>query len=337
MIQAGKNIISPSDNLQKTDIYYLYKTVKDPKPSMREFVEQLRTLKTINEQQYSKQKRKLPYITTGIFKPPFRKTDNFAVIQYFILDLDHISENNKDMNKLREALKKDPQIVLVFASPGADGLKVFLKLKHACYDHAKYSIFYKAFAQQFAVSKNLENIVDMRTSDVTRACFFSYDPLAWYNENAVAVDMENYIDFNNPYAVWQKEKEIKKHENAQQDKIHEEQQNKQIIEDDALIHIKKTLNPNYKTKAEKQIYVPQETEEVLDELKQSLEKHSLNLENITNINYGKKLRISLGRRWAEINLFYGKKGYSLVKTPKKGSDKELTDIAHQILCQCIFK
>ncbi len=335
MLQAGKNITSPRDNLQKIDIAYFHNAIRHPKPKLKEFVQQLRKLRTIDEKQYNRQKRNLPYIVTGIFKPPFRKTDNFAVVHHFIIDLDHLTEHDFDINQLKAELSNDKQIALMFASPGYDGLKIVFNLKNPCYDYGKYSQFYKSFARQFAISKKLESVIDMNTSDVTRACFFSYDPDAWYNEKAMAVDMEKYTDFNNPYEIKQIEKENKafiKNQPRKDNKVDD----KQHIEDEVLTNIKKTLKPDYKTKAEKQIFVPEETEEIIEEFRKTLEDHKLILEEVTSINYGKKLRISIGRKWAEINVFYGKKGFSLVKTPKRGSDKALTDIAHQILATQLF-
>ncbi|MGM0650668.1 MAG: CRISPR-associated primase-polymerase type B [Bacteroidota bacterium] len=339
MLQAGKNITSPKDNLQKVDLSYLHKAIKTPKTQLKEFIEQLRKLRTIDEDQYRRQKRHLPYITTGIFKPPFRKTENFAVVHHFIIDLDHISENELDINQLKNELSQDKRIALMFASPGNDGLKLIFNLEPSCYDHGKYSRFYKTFARQFAQNHKLETVVDMNTSDVTRACFFSYDPDAWYNPEAKAISMDDFLDFSNPYEIRQTEKSNKKFEQEvkdQQTGYNTDTQAKQYIEKDVLTDIKKTLNPNYREKPPKNIYTPEETENILDELKELLEAHQLKLSEVTNINYGKKLRIELGYRWAEINLFYGKRGYSLVKTPKRGSDKELTDVAHQVLAEKIY-
>jgi hypothetical protein len=338
MIQAGKSITRPGDPLQKIDINYLYQAIINPRKQQREFIEQLRTLRTIDETQYRKQKRFLPYITTGIFKPAIRRTENFAKIDYFLIDLDHISEHERDIQQVKIELQQDKRVVLLFASPGNDGLKVMFRLKESCYDHGKYSIFYKHFARQFAITKRLEGIVDMNTSDVTRACFISYDTTAYFNAEAEPIDMQDYLNFDNPYEI---KLETKAHneylkENKEILSNPTEKPDNQNLDEDILKQIKKTLNPNYREKPEKNIYVPEEINEIIAELEASLNQHQLELSEVSGINFGKKLRISLGRRWAEINVFYGKKGFSLVKTPKRGSDKELTDIAYQILAEQLF-
>ena len=57
---------------------------------------------------------------------------------------------------------------------------------------------------------------------------------------------------------------------------------------------------------------------------------------VNNINYGKKMVFVINNIWAEINIFYGKKGFSVVKTPKHGSNSELADIVQKILCELLL-
>ncbi|WP_211835053.1 hypothetical protein [Porphyromonas levii] len=44
-----------------------------------------------------------------------------------------------------------------------------------------------------------------------------------------------------------------------------------------------------------------------------------------NISYGKKIRASVGTNKAEINLFFGKRGYSVVQSPRTGTSAELNE------------
>lgn len=39
---------------------------------------------------------------------------------------------------------------------------------------------------------------------------------------------------------------------------------------------------------------------------------------------------------AEINVFYGKRGFSVVKTPKRGSNDGLADISNRVLCELLI-
>jgi hypothetical protein len=49
------------------------------------------------------------------------------------------------------------------------------------------------------------------------------------------------------------------------------------------------------------------------------------------IQYGKKIKFGVKHFWAEINVFHGKRGFSVVKTPKNGSNEELTQIAFDLV------
>ena len=100
---------------------------------------------------------------------------------------------------IAEANRGCDRVVLSFLSPSEDGLKVFFKLKERCYDSGLYSLFYKAFLLEFSKQYVLHQVIDTRTSDVTRACFVSVDPDAYYNPDAVQVDIRAFIDMDNPF------------------------------------------------------------------------------------------------------------------------------------------
>ena len=82
---------------------------------------------------------------------------------------------------------------MAFCSPGADGLKLLFRLEEKCEDEALFSAFYKQFALTFSQKYQLEGVIDTQTSDVTRACFMSYDPEAWYRPEALPVDWRKQV------------------------------------------------------------------------------------------------------------------------------------------------
>lgn len=47
---------------------------------------------------------------------------------------------------------------------------------------------------------------------------------------------------------------------------------------------------------------------------------------IKNIQYGKKMRFALGLKQAELNLFFGKKGFSVIVSPRTGTDEGLNQL-----------
>ena len=196
MLQAGKNILGLGDNLQKIRVDQLHHSLKNPKPDIQNTISHLRTLLTIDPKRYNLVKRKLPYVTCGIFNPPVRRTENFASIDVFILDVDHLSEKGFTVDQIKEKLVPDQRIELMFVSPGGDGLKILFRLSKKIYDHAKYSMFYKIFARAFSSQYGLSQVIDKVTSDVTRACFISVDPQAYFNPNPEKVNIAAFINLS---------------------------------------------------------------------------------------------------------------------------------------------
>ena len=332
-VLAGKNITQAGDKLNKVDIEYLYKAISKPKDELATAIRRLRMLNTIDKKSYSIHKKQLPYITCGIFNPPIRRTENFAFIQFFIVDIDHCAEKGISIGGLKERLKQDKRIVLIFISPGNDGLKIMFKLDEKCYDAQKYSYFYKIFINTFAKQNNLIQVIDNKTSDVTRACFFSHDAFAYYNPNAETIIMDKWVDFSNYNNVKNTIKEIEKEKPVSTYTTNISNNN---LTNDVLNEIKKKLNPNAKIKKQKNIYVPEELEKVIDSIKQKAQELELNIQEIRNINYGKKFIFSFAHKMAEINLFYGKHGFKVVKSPKNGTDPELNDIVYIMMCDLFY-
>ena len=67
------------------------------------------------------------------------------------------------------------------------------------------------------------------------------------------------------------------------------------------------------------------------ELAQFIEATGVQVTEIINIQYAKKIRARLGQREAEINLFYGKSGFSVVISPRRGTNEELNDLLAEIV------
>ena len=186
----GTNIQSPADPLRKVQESYLYHSLANPKPGLLSAIQQLRIVYSIDASRYAQLKRRLPYIVCGMFNPPYRRTENFAYTESFILDLDHLSAKKIDMKALRAKIIADSRVTMCFASPSKDGLKVMFRLKNRCYDSGLYKIFYKAFATAFAQGLNIDQVIDASTCDVARACFVSVDADAYYNDTAASVDLD---------------------------------------------------------------------------------------------------------------------------------------------------
>lgn len=324
----GKNITSQLDELQKVTVEYVYQCIRNPKPDVLARIRQLRIVRGIDPKRYAQLKRELPYLVCGVFKPACRRTENFAYTEYFIVDIDHIEAKGLSMEAIREKLQHDDRVQLMFLSPGEDGLKVLFRFKERCYDAGLYSLFYKAFVKQLSLQYNLEQVIDSRTCDVCRACFISCDGNAYYNPDAQAVDLSQFVDVNNPYELFGMKHRLEAEEKkAEKEKKQQEAEEKNPNpEGDELLRIKEILKIRIPRKEKKDVYVPEQLNEVIEDVKKYVEETGLVVTEIININYGKKIRMRMGMRQAEVNLFYGKRGFSVTASPRSGTNAELNEL-----------
>lgn len=333
MILFGKKITSTDDPLVKVPVEKIYYALRNPKSETTAHIRQLRIVRNIDKKRYSLLKRQLPYLVCGIFSPPFRRSENFAYIEYFILDIDHISDKNISLSDLRSRVEKDSRVVLSFVSPSEDGLKIMFRLSEKCYDRGMFTLFYKIFARQFAPQYGIEQVIDAQTCDVTRACFVSIDPEAYYNPQAETVDIKHFLPNDDVSSLFDLKRKIEHEEKEEQAKTTAvaEPEPKTDVDAEVISNIKAILNPNSVRKKEKQVFVPEQLNEIIAELQSFIEDTGITVTEIINISYGKKIRMRLRMRQAEVNLFYGKRGFSAVKSPRTGTDDELNEMMLQLI------
>lgn len=326
MFSVGSNVRNNSESLKKVTPEYLFNALRSPKPEFLSRIRQLRIVRQINESQYVQLKQQLPYFVCASFNPPFRNTKNFAFTEYFIMDIDHICEKGLILDDLRRKIESDSRTMMCFLSPGEDGLKVIMKLKDRCYDAGVYSVFYKKFVYEFSLQYDLQQVLDIRTSDVTRACFMSVDSSAYYNPDAEPVDMAEIIDVEDSSVLLMQKKEVEESMSALTDIADSSSNAVEVREpdDDAMERIRGLLNMKTKKgSVGRPVFVPAILDTIQGELSNYVRDIGFMVSDIINIQYGKKIRAKLGLKNAEINLFYGKRGFSVVVSPKTGTDGTL--------------
>jgi hypothetical protein len=267
--------------------------------------------------------------------PAYRRTENFGYTESFIVDIDHIGEKEMSVSELRTRLIADTRVVLCFLSPGEDGLKLLFRLNERCYDAGIYTLFYKLFVLQFAKKYGLEQVIDARTSDVARACFVSIDAEAYYNPEAEEVDLNTFMNIEDTSELFRIKKQL------ENDKLLPAKQNDTALQrtpdDDALKQIRALLNPGGRSLTPKrEAFIPQELNELMEKLVPHIEQAGIAVAAIENINYGKKLKMKMGLKEAEINVFYGKKGYSVIISPRRGTNDELNALMAQLIEQYLY-
>jgi tetratricopeptide (TPR) repeat protein len=326
LLSYGKCITQKDDLLTAINLQQVFEMIKQPNESIKTLIERLRLVQTIDKNQYGLLKRQLPYLVCSIFNPPCRRIENFGYTECFIVDIDHIAEKGLDINSLRTKLIADSRTMLCFVSPGQDGLKIMFRISERCTDAGHYSLFYKTFIQVLAQQYGFEQVVDKTTSDVSRACFMSYDPEIFFNPDADTVYIKDFVDFDNLFEVKTLEHQLKKEEN---EKKKEKPKEKAPTgpDEDAFALIKERLNAKKSAvRSKPQVYVPEQLNQILEKLRAYIGEIGVTIEEIIDIQYGKKFKFRYGISQAEVNLFFGKKGFSVVKSPRQGTSEQLNEL-----------
>jgi hypothetical protein len=82
--------------------------------------------------------------------------------------------------------------------------------------------------------------------------------------------------------------------------------------------------------------VPERLDLIIEDLKTYIEETGVEVYRIQNIQYGKKLFFKADNKLAEINLFYGKHGFTVVQTPRCGTSSELNELMVQLINSFVY-
>ncbi len=331
MLQAGRNIITAGDTLQKIGVEQLYHALRNPKPEIQNKLNQLRVVRNIDPKQYAVLKKQLPYFVCGIFNPNIRRTENFAYASYFILDIDHISDKGMSLDELRKVLEADSRVMLSFISPSQDGLKLLFRLQERCYDAGIFSLFYKLFLTDFSKQYSLDQVADTRTSDVTRACFISADTQAYFKPDADSVNLDAYIERDNAHALFGEKKSFEREEKQLEKEAKASQPEKTDVDSDVISQIKEILKNAPARKARPAPFIPEQLNEIMFDLQAYITQAGVVIQEIININYGKKIKCLIGKKMGEVNIFYGKRGFTVVQSPRTGTSAEINELIADLI------
>ena len=101
--------------------------------------------------------------------------------------------------------------------------------------------------------------------------------------------------------------------------------------DESLQKIKEVLGLYRARKEPAAVFVPEQLNAVMTGLQDFLATLDIVINEVSDINYGKKIKVSLGIKKAECNLFYGKRGFTAVQSPRTGTDHELNAMLQELL------
>ncbi len=319
-LSFGEAITSGQEVLVECTLENIFQSITGRIPSSLESdTIRLRKLMAIDKAGYRKAKTKLPYIVGSVFNQGHRRLDSFISAHYFILDIDHLQLQD---GKIPANIVANPMVAMAFVSPSGEGIKVLCQLDSPITDPKLFSALYKQFASEFADKVGLAGSLDLRTHDASRACFLAFDPGAYFNPNPTTINSKSLNEQNMT--------------NSQTAPISMDDTDQTAINEVAYKAILKEISPNAPVRRAKEVYVPQSLLDFMDMVPKLCKTVNLEIYQIDKIQYGIKVCAKQGYRLAELNIFYGKRGFSVIKSPKTGIDPALNEILYDVIFFHLF-
>lgn len=121
------------------------------------------------------------------FSGEFSRRDDSALLQYsrlVCIDVDDVS----DLNTFKKEMKDIPFVYSCFISPSGKGLKILVF--HDCPDSSRHGDIYWHIGEKLGLPGRSGIKFDTHCSNLSRACFFSYDPKLVINPNAETLSID---------------------------------------------------------------------------------------------------------------------------------------------------
>lgn len=162
----------PYSNLSVEQVVELIKT-----DIFAQTVQEIRATEGKKEQNAIK--KQLPYVTfSGTFSPTRLESNLAQHSGLMSLDFDDVA----NLPETRVQLQSDPYVRLCFVSPRGNGLKVVVEIAPCSVE--KHKEYFYDLSQYFQQNYACSPTADKQCSDITRACFLSHDPDAYFNPNS---------------------------------------------------------------------------------------------------------------------------------------------------------
>ena len=331
---TGNNITqSHTEPLQSISVASLKQKIAEGSDGIAALCKQLRTALRMDKKAYDRMKLRLPFFCCSSFDKNIRHGNNFSHAESLVLDLDNIDDKQALQEEIWPQITADNRAILAFRSPSGKGIKILFGLNSPITSLQQFSIFYRQFAKSFAETHKLQAYLDSSTSDATRVCFLAHDPQVHYNPHAQLLawqgpehyELSQHTEKRKQGADSKKDEQTKHEQTIT--KTLPEAVYKQVVQRIGLV---KTTKP-----PKNPIVVPEILEPLMIQLQAAIAANNWSIKEIRDIQYGKKIVVAEGFLWAEINVFYGKKGFSIVRTPKNGSDAVLSEKLEALVWQTL--
>jgi hypothetical protein len=317
------NQLTAQEPLVKRGLSAVFHHIQTGSDGLAEQTQRLRRIQALDPKSYQGLKTHLPYFIGASFREGIRRTDHLEAVFACVLDLDHLHQPER-LQELKRYLAGLPEVALAYTSPGGQGIKLLFGLDHPFEDPALYRQFYKAFASAFASRHGLNAWIDLKTCDAARITFLAHDPEALCRPDATPLSTAPYLDAGFPLS----------HLSAQSAPAET-----QVKEPEGAVYrkIADTLRPIERKKPSKpEQPIPGMVAYLQPAWAKAVEDHQMVVIEQRGIQYGLKIRVKHERGGeAEVNVFYGKHGFSVVQSPKNGTHPDLNQVLEQLIWMVI--
>jgi hypothetical protein len=291
------------------------KLVSGEDPALVSLTKNLRSVLKYSKERYRALKTTLPFFSCSVFDPAFRSVQNFSEASGLVIDID---QHTPVEHALISRFKQDPRIALGYISPSNMGIKLVFCFDSPVKAPALYTEVYKRFSYSFASQYQLSDTIDQRNFDVSRISFICHDPDAWKQTDVMPIEVAQWARD----ALWPALESDEKAEDGISAGAYRQ-----------ILHLLET-----KPKAPRKIIpLMDEITDILPVLAEELTIYGISIQSNEAIQHGAKLHVFKDQLQGELNVYYGKKGYNVVASPRKGTDHELNEVARYIIQGVMFR
>lgn len=317
------------DTLEPLSLPQLVARLRQPDSPLAQQVQRLRRVRSLNDAHYQRLKTDLPYVVGVELADRRLRTENFRAVHYLVLDIHGLSSHHLSLPDLRKRLATDGRILLLFASPSGEGLKAVFRLQTPLRCTKQYSDFFVRFAHSFAQTHHLAGAVDMHAHDAMRVCFLSSDPQAHYFSDAQALAWAP-----DAFGTTAQRPAVPNPDAAHAPPA---KGAKATVKPTPEVYaaLRRKLNPKARP-ARPHVMLPRVLEEIAPAVVGRAQDLGVGVREVYNISHAKKFVFELGTAFAEILLYYGQNGFTVVKTPKRGHDAQLTALMADLVREVVL-
>ena len=304
--------------------------------ALRADTEALRNLLRLDPGAYKQQKTRLPYFCCAAFRDNRRRIENFVAAAAMPFDVDWGATDQRAREELRRATYADDHTALAYRSSSGTNWRVVVPLARPITDANVYKAVYLRLVSRYKERYPGLRGLDERTHDCSRANFLAYDPEAYLNRSAAAVDWGPWLR-DLPAATWGTDARRVSEPTLTPTDSAEPPPPADIPYKDIRSVLRARPRGNvYRQVGKGRPLVPTEILELIPQWSLALTEAGFAAVSEKPISHGLKVMVRRGRLNGDVTIYYGKKGYKFVVGNQGGADGMTGQAAAALLEDVVY-